>query len=209
MSDVNQPAGSQSPPAETDRLTGGKQDPLLDVGPEFDAAAEAFAEAVDDDPRIEVDAEAVEVEADIDLAALARERDDYLDALRRLQADFENYKKRMVRQQTEHLERAAEHLVDRLLPVFDTADLALAHSGGPGDATFDAVQQVWSSLFDALAKEGLERIDPSGQPFDPTEHEAVMHEDGDGAAEVVDVMRAGYRWKGRVLRPAMVKVKGS
>jgi molecular chaperone GrpE len=92
----------------------------MDVGPEFDAAADAFAEAAEGDPRIDVDAEAVEVEADIDLAVMARERDEYLDALRRLQADFENYKKRMVRQQTEHLERAAEHLVDRLLPVFDT-----------------------------------------------------------------------------------------
>src|SRR3954451_13128993 len=209
MADAGNPGGHTAPPG-TDRLTRGKPDPFsADEESELEEAAEAFAVAADDDPRIEVEAEAVDVENDIDIAAMAKERDEYLDALRRLQADFENYKKRMVRQQTEHLERAAEHLVDRLLPVFDTADLALAHSGGPGDATFDAVQQVWSSLFDALSKEGLERIDPSGQPFDPTEHEAVMHEDGEGAAEVVDVMRAGYRWKGRVIRPAMVKVKGS
>ena len=73
----------------------------------------------------------------------------------------------------------------------------------------DAVQQVWTALFDALGKEGLERIDPVSEPFDPNEHEAVMHEPGDGPAKVVDVMRAGYRWKGRVLRPAMVKVAGS
>jgi molecular chaperone GrpE len=165
------------------------------------AAAEAFAEQVS--PAEAVDIEAADVEADIDMAALAKERDDYLDALRRLQADFENYKKRMVRQQTENLERAAEQLVQKLLPVFDTADLAIAHGGG------EAVQQVWSALFDALEKEGLERIDPASEPFDPNEHEAVMHEPGEGAAHVVDVMRAGYRWKGRVLRPAMVKVAGS
>ena len=168
----------------------------------------ASSEAAEGDPHVEVDADsaAAAVEADLDAATLAKERDDYLDALRRLQADFENYKKRMVRQQTEHLERAAEHLITKLLPVFDTVDLAVAHGGG------EEVQQVWSTLFDTLEKEGLERIDPMGQPFDPHLHEAVMHEpgDGDGTAEpeVVDVMRAGYRWKGRVLRPAMVKVKG-
>jgi molecular chaperone GrpE len=172
----------------------------------MEAAAEAFAEAAEDDPGMQVDADtaAAAVEADLDAAGLAKERDEYLDALRRLQADFENYKKRMVRQQTEHLERAAEHLVTKLLPVFDTVDLAIAHGGG------EEVQQVWSTLFDTLEKEGLERIDPMGQPFDPNQHEAVMHEpgDGDGEPEVIDVMRAGYRWKGRVLRPAMVKVKG-
>ena len=179
----------------------------------MEEAAEAFAEAAEGDPHVEVDADsaAAAVEADLDAATLAKERDDYLDALRRLQADFENYKKRMVRQQTEHLERAAEALVVKLLPVFDTADLAIAHAGAGsnGGATDDAVQQIWTALFDALSKEGLERIDPVSEPFDPNEHEAVMHEPGDGPAKVVDVMRAGYRWKGRVLRPAMVKVQGN
>src|SRR2546423_4845083 len=128
-----------------------------------------------DSPEVEIEeaeqevTEAEEqVEEDLDqLAVLAKERDEYLDALRRLQADFENYKKRMVRQQTEHLERAAETLVGKLLPVFDTADLALAHGGG------EEVQQIWSALFDTLEKEGLERIDPLGKPFDPNDHEAV------------------------------------
>jgi len=177
----------------------------------MNAEAEAFAEAAEFDAELDADIEAADVEADIDLAVLAKERDEYLDALRRLQADFENYKKRMVRQQTEHLERAAEALVMKLLPVFDTADLAIAHSGGSsGDGGgFDAVQQVWTALFDALSKEGLERIDPVSEPFDPNEHEAVMHEPGEGPAKVVDVMRAGYRWKGRVVRPAMVKVAGN
>jgi molecular chaperone GrpE len=177
----------------------------------MNAEAEAFAEAAELDPAFEADIEAADVEADIDLAVLAKERDDYLDALRRLQADFENYKKRMVRQQTEHLERAAEALVSKLLPVFDTADLAVAHAaaGSNADSGLESVKQIWSALFDTLEKEGLERIDPEGEPFDPNAHEAVMHEPGEGSAHVVDVMRAGYRWKGRVLRPAMVKVAGS
>ena len=174
----------------------------------MNAEAEAFAQAAEFDSELDADIEAADVEADIDLAVLAKERDEYLDALRRLQADFENYKKRMVRQQTEHLERAAETLVAKLLPVFDTADLAIAHAaaGGSDDSGLDALTQVWSALFDTLEKEGLERIDPVSEPFDPTAHEAVMHEPGEGPAHVVDVMRAGYRWKGRVLRPAMVSV---
>jgi molecular chaperone GrpE len=123
----------------------------------------------------------------------------YHDDLRRLQAEFENFRKRSVKQQTELLERAAETLVRELLPVLDIADLARAHG---------ADDQVGSALFDALHKEGLERLDPVGDPFDPTEHDAVMHEEGDGEPEVIEVMRAGYKWRSRLLRPAMVKVKG-
>ena len=135
--------------------------------------------------------------------SLARERDEYRDALIRLQADFENYKKRMMKQQTEHLERAAALLVDKLLPVLDTADLALAHGGG------EDVKQLTGALAGVLEREGLERIDPVGVRFDPTLHDAVAHEPGDGGEqEVAEVLRAGYRWKGRVLRPAMVKVRG-
>jgi molecular chaperone GrpE len=160
-------------------------------------------DAVSEAEVADASAEAEAVEADLKLAALARERDEYLDALRRLQADFENYKKRMLKQQTDYLERAAVSLVEKLLPVLDTVDLAVAHGGG------EAVEQIWTALNDTLAQEGLERIDPLGDPFDPTQHDAVLHEPGDGEAQVADVMRAGYRWKGRVLRPAMVKVRGS
>ena len=147
--------------------------------------------------------DAVEADDVLDpLAVVTRERDDYLDSLRRLQADFENYKKRILRQQTEHLERAAEALVEKLLPVLDTADLALSHGS-------DSVAQLRAALADALSREGLERIDPADEPFDPNVADAVAHEPGDGGPmTVVEVLRAGYRWKGRVLRPAMVKVKG-
>jgi molecular chaperone GrpE len=134
---------------------------------------------------------------------LAQERDDYRDALIRMQADFENYKKRVFKQQEEQRDRATEVLVEKLLPVLDTADLALAHGGG------EDVKQLGAALSAALEKEGLERIDPQGGPFDPTLHDAVAHEPGDGGIqEVAEVMRAGYRWKGRVIRPAMVRVRG-
>ncbi len=137
------------------------------------------------------------------VAVVAKERDDYREALQRLQADFENYKKRVVKQQDELRDRAAESLVEKLLPVLDTADLALAHGGG------EDVKQMSSSLFSILEREGLERIDNAGEPFDPNHHDAVAHEPGDvPTQEVAEVMRAGYRWRGRVLRAAMVKVRG-
>ncbi len=149
-----------------------------------------------------IDRDVVDPEPD-PLIEVSLERDEYRDALIRLQADFENYKKRILKQQTEHLERAAEGLVEKLLPVLDAADLAVAHGGG------DDVKQISTALVATLEREGLERIDPSGGPFDPTLHDAVAHEPSDdGEQEVVEVMRAGYRWKGRVLRPAMVKVRG-
>ena len=136
-------------------------------------------------------------------SAAARERDEYLDALRRLQAEFENYKKRMVRQQTDTLERASQALVEKLLPVLDAVDLARSHG------TSEDLEQVAGALLDVLSKEGLERIDPVGQPFDPNEQEAVQHEPGDGEDPIVATLfRAGWRWKGRVLRPAAVGVRG-
>jgi molecular chaperone GrpE len=139
-----------------------------------------------------------------DFVALERERDDYLDQLRRVQADFENYRKRVIGQQADVVERAAESLVQQLLPVLDACDAAVQHGA-------EDVVPVQSQLVDTLTKLGLERLDPGGDAFDPKFHEAVMHEpgdDGDDGAVVVEVLRTGYAWKGRVLRPAMVKVKG-
>src|SRR5579864_2206000 len=106
------------------------------------------------DAPVEEDLASVEAAVESDLEALQRERDDYLDALRRLQADFENYKKRTLKQQTEHLYRAAQALVEELLPVLDAADLALAHGAG------EAVEQVSGLLLGILEKGGLERVDP-------------------------------------------------
>ena len=97
--------------------------------------------------------------------------------------------------------------MEKLLPVLDALDLARAHGSTEGDVS--GLEQVGNALLAVLQKEGLERIDPLGEPFDPTEAEAVLHEAGDGGEpRVAEVMRAGYRWKGRVLRPAMVKVTG-
>jgi molecular chaperone GrpE len=145
---------------------------------------------------------------------LARERDEYLLALQRTQADFENYRKRIARQQSEQSARAAADLVAKLLPVLDTLDLAEAHLNESLDLTDDgkALRAARAMLTDILNKDGLERLDQRGIPFDPAVHDAVAHterEPGETGEPVVeDVLRAGYRWKGQVLRPSMVRVRG-
>jgi molecular chaperone GrpE len=146
---------------------------------------------------------AAAVEHDIDVAQVLAERDDYLDALRRVQADFENFKKQNIRRNTELVERAAEGLVVKLLPVLDAFDGALAHGA-------DDAKPIYDLLMDALEKEGLTLLYPMGEAFDPARMEAVAHEAADDTTEslVSEVLRSGYLWKGRVLRPAMVKVKG-
>jgi molecular chaperone GrpE len=119
-----------------------------------------------------------------------------------VQADFENYRKRAATQMSDELDRALGKLVEQLLPVLDACEAAVAHG-------VEGVEQVWSSLLGALQKQGLEALDLAGKPFDPALADAVLHEEGDGSEPVVlEVLRTGYRWKGRVLRAAMVKVKG-
>jgi molecular chaperone GrpE len=138
-----------------------------------------------------------------ELDNLIKERDDYLDALRRTQADFENYRKRMQREAAEARDRGAAALAEKLIDVLDVVDYALEHDPS------DSVAQIAAKLNEVLAKEGLERVDALGSAFDPEQHDAVLHEEGDGPAEVIEVLRSGWRWNGRVLRAAMVKVKGS
>jgi molecular chaperone GrpE len=145
-----------------------------------------------------------DVAADLDaFVSLAAERDEYLDALRRTQADFENYRKRVQREMSEARDAGAAAFAGKLIDVLDTVELALAHDPS------DSVAQIATTLFDALGKEGLTRVDALGAAFDPEVHDAVLHEEGDGPAEVSEVLRSGWSWNGRVLRAAMVKVKGS
>ncbi len=174
---------------------------------ENEGEVEEQAPAPPPDPTAAADGEPLDLSQEAVIADLERvtgERDQYLDALRRTQADFENYRKRMMKQQTEQAEGAAARLVEDLLPVLDACDGAILH--GAAD-----VEPVFAALLGTLEKAGLERIDPSGEEFDPNRHEAVMHEpavEGDEGTVVTDVMRRGYAWKGRVLRAAMVKVRG-
>jgi molecular chaperone GrpE len=154
-----------------------------------------------------LDESEIVIEAEDELSRVTAERDEYLAHLQRTQAEFDNYRKRMLRDQTVHLERATAGLVEQLLPVLDNFELALNSAGTDVDRLRKGVELVYGEFLGALEKAGLERIEALGKPFDPEEHEAVMHvEDDGGDPGIRDVVRSGYRFKGRVLRPAMVKV---
>jgi len=140
-----------------------------------------------------------------DLATLLSERDQFKDIALRLQADFDNYRKRVAKDRADEVDRATGRLIEALLPVLDACEAAFTHDVG-------GIEPIWSALIGALQKQGLEALDLQGKPFDPSVAEAVVHEPG-GDDEVdhpivSETMRTGYTWQGKVLRPAMVVVKG-
>jgi molecular chaperone GrpE len=145
-----------------------------------------------------------------DLASVRAEAQEYLDHLRRLQAEFDNYRKRVQRELQEARELGAAPVLARLLEVLDDFELALIAAAEKPDIDrfLHGVELVYSKFTDALRAEGLERMDVQGKPFDPEQHEALMQTgDGDGDPVVADVLRPGYTLKGRVLRPAGVRVE--
>lgn len=180
--------------SEVDDFSGAHPRPGAATTTDADAQAAADAAAV-------AEAEAV---VEHDVVALLAERDQFKDIALRLQADFENYRKRVATQQADEVDRAAGKIAESLLPVLDACEAAFAHQ-------VQGIESIWSALIGALQKQGLEALDLAGQAFDPAVAEAVMHEPGEGAADgpvVAEVLRTGYLWKGKVLRPAMVKVRG-
>jgi molecular chaperone GrpE len=162
------------------------------------------------------DTEAMEVEPeerihalDSEVEELADEKAVLLDSLQRLKADFDNYRKRMLREQTRILETAEADMVKKMLPVLDNLERALASSTeADGKGLRDGVALVLGMMTETLVKEGLEIIDPEGEQFDPEHHEAMMVVATDECPEgtVVDVVQKGYRFNGVLLRPAMVRV---
>jgi molecular chaperone GrpE len=162
--------------------------------------SEKPTEATESDVELVEDVQDVLAELNID--EVIKERDEFKDIALRVQADFENYRKRAAVQLTDEVDRSTGRIVEAMLPVLDACEAAVAHG-------VEGVENIWSSLLGTLQKSGLEALDLQGKPFDPALAEAVLHEEGDGGeAVVVEVLRTGYRWKGRVLRAAMVKVKG-
>jgi molecular chaperone GrpE len=148
------------------------------------------------------------VEAEDPLARVQRERDEYLDLARRAQADFENYRKRAAREAAAAGERAKSGLVRELLPVVDNLERALASAEESEQHLAEGVRLVHSELIAVLERNGVEQFDPSGDRFDPTEHEALSmrRQDGSESGVVLDVVEKGYRANGTVLRPARVVV---
>jgi molecular chaperone GrpE len=164
-----------------------------------------------DSPPAEEEVEEPEPEAapapDALTIALA-ERDEYLDLAQRVQADFENYRKRAAREQERLVAHAHERLVRELLPILDDLERTLEAAERHEEATLvEGVKLVEQSLRNALRKEGLREIEADGA-FDPHVHEALLTQNGDGAdtGTVLQVVQRGYRVGDRVIRPAKVIV---
>jgi len=138
---------------------------------------------------------------------LAQERDELVDRLQRLQAEFENYRKRAARDQHALVARAHERLVKELLPVLDDLGRALEAAEQHEEATLeDGVRLVHRQLMDILAREGLTEIETDGV-FDPHVHEALLAQPSDSeAGTVLEVLQKGYRLGDHVLRPARVTI---
>jgi molecular chaperone GrpE len=166
--------------------------------------SDEFTETAVGDEEPELDAPAP---AD-QLASVAAERDEYLALAQRVQADFDNYRKRALRDQERLVGHAHERLVRELLPILDDLERALEAAERHEEATLvDGVKLVQKSLRAALAKEGLTEIDTSGR-FDPHVHEALLTQPAEDAeaGSVLDVVQRGYRLGDKVVRPARVIV---
>ena len=167
----------------------------------------SFEQAGEDPGTVEDNEPAAEEQAALlaeELEEMRRERDEYLDALRRLKAEFENSRKRQERERVRILETASERLVAELLPVLDNLDRALEAEGD----IHEGVQAIRDQLVAALGKEGLLPVASDGQSFDPNVHEAVMsqpsveHEEG----TILETFQRGYLLNGKPIRPAKVVV---
>lgn len=154
--------------------------------------------------------------------ATAAERDDFKDSLQRLKADFENFKRRVREREQQIAEQAAAEFAEKLIPVLEGLEAAVSDQSGTEQSETEqsGLEQIAKLFFSTLEAEGMEALKPLGEPFDPNLHEAIEHipvaaaadessESPDSGGPVVaEVFRTGYRWKGKLLRPALVKVQG-
>ena len=139
---------------------------------------------------------------------IVEEPEDYLALAQRIQADFENYRKRAAREAAAAGERAKGGLVRELLPVVDNLERALASAEEGEQHLAEGVRLVHSELIAVLERNGVEQFDPAGEKFDPAEHEALSVREEGEAGLVLDVVEKGYRTNGTILRPARVVVSG-
>jgi molecular chaperone GrpE len=139
---------------------------------------------------------------------IVEEPEDYLALAQRIQADFENYRKRAAREAAAAGERAKGGLVRELLPVVDNLERALASAEEGEQHLAEGVRLVHSELIAVLERNGVEQFDPAGEKFDPAEHEALSVREEGEAGVVLDVVEKGYRTNGTILRPARVVVSG-
>lgn len=147
-----------------------------------------------------------------DLKVAKAQADDYYNRLQRLQAEFDNFRKRTLKEKEELVKYASERVIGELLPVIDNFERALEAAKNSQDfsALAQGVEMIFRQLGSVLGKEGLTPIEAVGQVFDPNLHEAIMQVDSEEhpANTVVEEVQKGYYLKDKVLRPSMVKVSG-
>jgi molecular chaperone GrpE len=147
--------------------------------------------------------------ADADVAKLTADLEDLRQTLLRRQADFENYRKRIEKERLEESRRATARVVEALIPIVDSFEHALAaHREAEYENYRKGFELIHKQMLDNLAKLGVERIEPTGQQFDPHQHQALDRAESTDAPDgtVLQVFQPGYLFHGRVLRPAMVRV---
>jgi molecular chaperone GrpE len=161
----------------------------------------------------EVATEQVESDLDALLADTQRERDEYLDLAKRTKADFENFRKRMTTEVQAAAARGKAEVIREVVPVLDDLERAIQAAGldpegDSDDGLAHGVLLVFRSLRDSLSRNGVEAVDPKGERFDPTAHEALstVAVDGVESGTVVEVLQKGYRLGEQLIRPARVVV---
>jgi molecular chaperone GrpE len=147
--------------------------------------------------------------ADAEVAKLAADLQDLRQTLLRRQADFDNYRKRIERERAEDSKRYTARVVEALIPIVDGFEHALAaHREAEYENYRKGFELIYKQLLDNLAKLGVERTEPLGQPFDPHSHQAMDRTETNSAEDgtILQVYQPGYVFHGRVLRPALVRV---
>jgi len=172
-----------------------------DPGTEQDASASPESEFSDTPEGPSPDDGDVDVPELTELEAALVERDEWMNRAQRIAADFENFRRRHATQRTDDIDRATGRLAEALLPVLDACEAAFLQH--PAE-----IEPLFNLMLSELKKQGLESMNLHEQPFDPHLADAVLHEPGEGEPVVSEVLRSGYTWNGKVLRPAMVKVRG-
>ena len=142
------------------------------------------------------------------LETAVAQRDEYLDSLRRTQADFQNFKRRNQTARADGYEDGVREAIAAMLPSIDNLERALdaADKAGVNDGLTDGVRMTLNTLLDGLKRFGFEEVPSLGEQFDPEKHNAVMREAGDEPGKILEVFQKGYRVKDQIIRYAMVKV---
>lgn len=142
------------------------------------------------------------------LEKTVKERDSYKDSWMRLQAEFQNFKRRNATVRTDAYDEGARETIFAMLPVIDNLELAIRHAEQQGEegAMVEGVKMTLKIMLDTLGKMGLEEVPALGETFDPELHNAVMRVDGGEADKIVEVFQKGYKVKDKMIRYAMVKV---